>query len=164
MIKYSLIIVLLLQSCTIKIDKPFNEQAINNTLNSWHKAASDADFDTYFSLMAEDAHFIGTDATENWTKTAFMQFAKPFFDKGKAWDFTVLDRNIYHNNKTVWFDERLDTWMGICRGSGVLQKKADTWKIKHYVLSLTIPNTTVNQVKKINDSITKKLLLQLKNN
>lgn len=162
MIKYSLVIILLLQSCALKRAKPFEDKVFHNVINLWHKAASEADFNTYFGLMAKDARFIGTDATENWTKQEFMQFAKPFFDKGKAWNFTVLDRNIYHNSETVWFDERLDTWMGICRGSGVLVEEAGTWKIKHYVLSLTIPNTTVNQVKKINDSITKKLLLQLK--
>jgi hypothetical protein len=33
------------------------------------------------------AIFIGTDATENWNKMQFQAFAKPFFDRGKAWSF-----------------------------------------------------------------------------
>ena len=46
--------------------------------------------------------------------------------------------------------------MGTCRGSGVLEKKDKTWKIKHYVLSVEIPNKDVKaviKVKKKSDSI-----------
>jgi hypothetical protein len=35
-------------------------------------------------------YFIGTDATENWNKTQFQAFAKPFFDRGKAWNLRQL--------------------------------------------------------------------------
>jgi hypothetical protein len=46
--------------------------------------------------------------------------------------------------------------MGTCRGSGVLEKKQGQWKIKHYVLSIEIPNSDVQSVisvKKKSDSI-----------
>ena len=49
--------------------------AINTTLDAWHKAAADAKFDTYFNMMSDESIFIGTDATENWNKKAFMDFA-----------------------------------------------------------------------------------------
>jgi ketosteroid isomerase-like protein len=52
-------------------------------LDSWHKAAAEAKFDAYFDKMTEDAVFIGTDATENWGKPDFQEFAKPYFDKGR---------------------------------------------------------------------------------
>ena len=39
---------------------------IDTTLDAWHKAASEANFEAYFGLMTQDAIFIGTDATENW--------------------------------------------------------------------------------------------------
>jgi hypothetical protein len=39
--------------------------------------------------------------------------------------------------------------MKICRGSGVLVKIGKEWKIKHYVLSMTIPNENTNEVVKI---------------
>lgn len=125
--------------------------AINSLLDNWHKAASQANFDTYFNAMAEESIFIGTDATENWDKKAFITFAKPYFDKGKAWNFTPLERHIFFakDGKTAWFDELLNTQMKICRGSGVLVKENKEWKIKHYVLSMTIPNDTSNEVIKI---------------
>jgi len=131
---------------------------VNTLLNDWHLAASEANFENYFSKMDSISVFIGTDATENWNKEQFINYSKPYFDKGKAWSFTTLERNIYLNNSGtfVWFDELLNTQMGTCRGSGVLEKKGNSWKIKHYVLSIAIPNEDVNAVieaKKKNDAI-----------
>lgn len=129
--------------------------AINSVMNNWHKAAAEANFDNYFNILADDAIFIGTDATENWNKKQFEAYAKPYFDKGKAWTFTTIKRNVYfsNDNKTAWFDELLNTQMKICRGSGVLVKIKNVWKIKQYVLSMTIPNESSKEVIKIKESI-----------
>jgi hypothetical protein len=128
-----------------------NKNEINVVINDWHKAASAANFNDYFSALTDDSIFIGTDPTENWNKTEFEAFAKPYFDKGKAWNFTPIERHIYfsEDKKTAWFDELLDTQMKICRGSGILVKINNTWKIKHYVLSMTIPNDNTDEVVKI---------------
>jgi hypothetical protein len=53
----------------------------------------------------------------------------------------------------AWFDELLSTQMKICRGSGVLVKIGNDWKIKHYVLSMTVPNENVTEVVKIKTPI-----------
>lgn len=127
------------------------KQQITRVLDNWHLAAANAKLNDYLSAMTDDAIYIGTDATENWTKKQFTTFAKPYFDKGKAWSFTALERNIYlsKDEKTAWFDELLNTQMKICRGSGVLVKTGKLWKIKHYVLSMTIPNENSDEVVKI---------------
>lgn len=136
-------------------DKTINSSVIktevNTIINSWHKAAAEANFEHYFNAMDNTSIFIGTDASEVWTKAAFKKFSKPFFDKGKAWSFIPLKRNIYvHSSKNIiWFDETLNTWMGICRGSGVLEKINNQWKIKHYVLSVTVPNEDIKPIIKI---------------
>jgi ketosteroid isomerase-like protein len=137
-----------------------SKQEINTTLNQWHQDAAAANFKDYFSALTEDAIFIGTDATENWNKTAFQAFAKPYFDKRKAWNFTPIERHIYfsEDGKTAWFDELLDTHMKICRGSGVVVKVKNSWKIKHYVLSMTVPNENTNEVVKIKAPIEEELL------
>lgn len=124
---------------------------IGSIIDQWHKAAAKAEFDTYFSFMAPDAVFIGTDASENWKVPAFKKYAKPHFEKGKAWAFSTLDRTIYlsDNGKIAWFDELLKTQMGLCSGSGVMTLINGEWKIKHYVLSMTIPNTTAKEVTRI---------------
>ena len=138
---------------------------INTRLDAWHKAASEANYTNYFDAMADDAIFIGTDATENWTKAAFQAYAKPYFDKGKAWGFTCIERHIYFNSdKTIaWFDELLNTQMKICRGSGVLVLVNGNWKIQHYVLSMTIPNDNSDEVIKIKSPIEETLMIELKN-
>jgi ketosteroid isomerase-like protein len=124
------------------------EVQVNNMLDSWHLAAAEAKFDAYFNLMTPDAIFIGTDVSENWSKETFMEFCKPYFDRGKAWDFTAVQRNVYFsdNGEMAWFDEVLNTWMQLCRGSGVLIKTREGWQIKHYVLSVTVPNETIQGV------------------
>ena len=72
------------------IDKNDEKKAINILLDDWHKAAAKADYNGYFGKIAEDGIYIGTDATENWDKKAFAAFSKPYFDKGKSWDFKTL--------------------------------------------------------------------------
>ncbi|MFQ3182417.1 MAG: hypothetical protein ACJA17_001133 [Polaribacter sp.] len=154
--------VLIFYSCgaikVAKVDKDAIKTKVNTLLVSWHQAATDANFVGYFDKMDSTAVFIGTAAEEIWTKTEFKSFSKPYFDKGKAWSFETLERTVYVNNtgNFVWFDELLSTWMGTCRGSGVLQKKDNTWKIKQYVLSVPIPNDDIQAIilaKKKNDSI-----------
>lgn len=136
------------------------KQKVTQFLDQWHAAAAAANFEDYFSAMAEESIYIGTDATENWNKKQFQAFAKPYFDRGKAWDFKAIERNIYfsENGKLVWFDELLDTHMKFCRGSGVLVLEKGQWKIKHYVLSMTIPNDTTDDVVKIKAPIEDALL------
>lgn len=123
-------------------------KTVNAFLDTWHAAAGKADYNAYFDKIAEDGIYIGTDATENWTKKQFEAFSKPYFDKGAAWDFKALQRNIFFSKdgKTVWFNELLDTHMKVCQGSGVLEKVGKEWKIKQYVLSMTFPNEAIDEI------------------
>ena len=147
-------------------DRDKTEMAINQQLEAWHKAAADANFDAYFELMTDDAVFIGTDADENWQLEAFKAYAKPHFDRGKAWSFSTLERTIYHpkKSKIAWFDELLDTQMGICRGSGVLRLDGKTWKIQHYVLSITVPNENIEALLQIKNAHDEQLIKTLRAN
>jgi hypothetical protein len=156
--------ILLLGSKSFSQNTENDKQMINTILDSWHKAAANAEFDNYFSYMTSNGVFIGTDATENWQLDAFKAFSKPYFDKGKAWSFTSLERNIYFDksHNTAWFDELLNTQMKICRGSGVLIKEGKNWKIAHYVLSMTIPNDTIDEVVKIKEKIENGVIEKLK--
>lgn len=122
------------------------KQEINYMLDNWHAAASKADSAGYFGLMTPTSIYVGTDATEVWTKSEFIGFAAPYFKKGKAWDFRKISRNIYSDDYStkVWFDEMLDTWMGPCRGSGVVVKTDEGWQVQHYVLSVTVSNDDID--------------------
>jgi hypothetical protein len=151
----SLAVLALVSFDSLQYKESDEKQQIKTTLDAWHKAAAEANFKAYFGTMTEDAIYIGTDATENWDLKAFKAFAKPYFDRGKAWNFKGLERHIYFDKsgKLAWFDELLNTQMKICRGSGVLVKIGKEWKIKHYVLSMTIPNEKTNEVVKIKEGI-----------
>lgn len=154
----SLVIIVMLLGCSSgqQQTKEIQKKAINTIIDDWHLAATEANFERYFSHFASDsAIFMGTDATERWTIAEFKPWAKPHFEDGQAWDFTPVERYIYlsDNGETAWFDESLDTPnLGPARGSGVLVKKQETWKIAHYNLSIPIPNaiadTVVKQVEK----------------
>ena len=129
-------------------DNATSEQQIHALLDSFNAAAARADYNLYFSYYTPDAVFMGTDATEHWNKDEFMKWSKPYFDRGRAWNFASMQRHIYFDTtgQLAWFDELLNTQMKICRGSGVVVKQGNDWKIKQYVLSMTIPNALVDTI------------------
>ena len=135
------------ESCVYEEEK----NAINKLVDDWHLAATNADSISYFDLMTDNSIFIGTDKTEVWTKNQFLEFASPYFAKGKAWDFKKVSRNVYSSDfkELAWFDELIDTWMGPCRGSGVVVKIDGHWYLQHYVLSVTVPNDDIKEFLKI---------------
>lgn len=124
---------------------------LESLVSNWHKAAATADEDTYFGSMTENSVFIGTDASERWNKTEFMNYAESAFQKDSAWDFKTLNRTITvsDDGRQAWWDEKLDTWMGTCMATGVLTKTEAGWKISHYQLSLAVPNDKIKEFKKL---------------
>lgn len=118
---------------------------IHAFIDAWHHAASTAQSNKFFDAIADDGIYIGTDKTERWTKEQFKSFAKPYFDKGTAWDFKPYDRDLHvtSDGKSAWFSELLTTWMGVCRGSGIMMKADGRWQLKQYHLSVTVPNELV---------------------
>lgn len=127
------------------VQKPSETETIDSLLDNWHKAAAEANYDNYFGLMADNFIFLGTDPTERWNKEEFSAFCKPYFDKGKAWDFRKTERHIEisKDGKTAWFDEKINTWMKDCRGSGVLIKTGKGWKLVQYNLAVLIENDKI---------------------
>lgn len=128
-------------------DKTTKIAAINILLNNWHHAAAVADEDVFFGSMAEDCIYLGTDGTERWTRDEMQEWGKEIFKRDTAWAFTPHDRNIYFttDGNYAWFEEKLDTWMGECRGSGVLELTEDGWKLVHYNLAVVVPNEKIRE-------------------
>ncbi len=122
------------------------EKEMNAFIDSWHKAAAEADIDEYFGKMDDSFVFLGTAPGERWSKLEFYAFASPYFEKKKTWDFKPSNRNFYtyKNAKLIWFDEDLDTWMEGCRGSGILIKdKRRGYKLLYYNLTVLIENEKI---------------------
>lgn len=130
---------------------PSDLAQMNQVLNEWHTAAAHGDSTHYFAQMASDAVFLGTDAMERWTKPQMQRALSRAFDGKEAWTFIPHDR--YYtptgNPDVFHFDESLKTWMGPCRGSGLLKKVDGKWKVYFYNLSNTVPNQVMNQYIKL---------------
>lgn len=129
--------------------QPDHVAAITELANAWHKAAEEADSTTFFDAIASGGYYLGTDKGEHWTKEQFLRFAAPYFAAGKAWAFTANERHVFYdpNRQTAYWDEVLDTWMGPCRGTAVVERDGMLgWKIKHYTLSMLVPNDDVQAV------------------
>jgi hypothetical protein len=149
--KVVLLVVLSVLTLTVSAQK--GQEALDKLMDNWHLSASNADFEGYFGLMSSDFVFLGTAPEERWGKEEFAAFSKPYFDKGKAWDFKVVNRTweFGANKKIIWFDENLDTWMKGCRGSGILIKEKGEWKIAYYNLTVLIENEKMNEFIELRD-------------
>ena len=123
---------------------------VNAFVDEWHEDAAHARL-AYFDKMASDGVYIGTDKTELWTRDEFKAWAKRFFERKSAWAFKATRRNVYMtpDSKTIWFDELLDTQMGVCQASGVIANTGKGFEIKHYQLSMAVPNEVGASVTKL---------------
>ena len=126
---------------------------LDTLIDYWHLQASKARFDNYFDVTADNFVFLGTAPGERWDKKQFMDFSKPYFDKGKAWDFKAKNRNwiFSKDQNSAWFDEDLDTWMNTCRGSGICIKKNGKWKLAYYNLTVLIENEKIDAFIKLRE-------------
>ncbi|MDG1478460.1 MAG: nuclear transport factor 2 family protein [Myxococcota bacterium] len=121
--------------------------AIHAALDAFHRAAAEADADAYFDLLTPDAVFIGTDATERWSRSELKAYAEPHFAGDSAWIYTPVARSLTVAGEFAWFDERLShAKYGETRGSGVLQRIGSSWRIRQYVLSFSVPNAAAGEV------------------
>lgn len=132
-----------------RVETPAAADDPARVLDDFHDAAAKADFDRYFSHWTDQSVFLGTDATERWVGQEFKDFAKPYFDQGKGWTYRPRDRHIspVPGKDLAYFDELLDhDRLGVCRGSGMLERQQGGWKILQYNLSIPIPNDAAARV------------------
>ena len=129
------------------------ELFLNTLIDQWHLDAAQAKFEDYFAMTTDAFVFLGTAPGERWNKEEFEAFCKPYFDKGKAWDFKASNRqwNYSKNGKMAWFDEDLDTWMRGCRGSGIMILEKGDWKIVYYNLTVLIENEKIQEFIELRD-------------
>ncbi len=148
----SLASILLIQS--IAFSQQVNSELYLNTMvDQWHLDAAQAKFEDYFAITSDDFVFLGTAPGERWKKEEFAAFCKPYFDKGKAWNFKASNRiwNFSKNRKMAWFDEDLDTWMRGCRGSGIMVLEKGEWKMVYYNLTVLIENEKIQEFIELRD-------------
>ncbi len=129
--------------------RPWHKPDIDKVLDAFHLAASRADLQEYFELLAPDVIFMGTAAEERWTLEEFRNYVMPYFSKGIGWTYVPSDRHISFtkDGQYAWFDERLSSHKyGELRGSGVLRREYGVWKIVFYNMMFPIPNDMTKKV------------------
>lgn len=128
-----------------------SQAEITGVLDAFHAAAARADGAAYFGLFAPGGVFIGTDVTERWTVAEFRAYAEPLFSKGRGWTYSPRSRTVVlgPDGRTAWFDEVLDSRSyGTSRGTGVLVRRPEGWRIAQYALSFPIPNDLAGDMTK----------------
>lgn len=118
-------------------------QAIAALLNDFHSAATDADLERYLGHFSDDAVFMGTDDWERWPIAEFRSYVAGRFESGTGWTYVPEERftNFDATGNTAWFDEIVVSpqW-GRFRGTGVVKRTPEGWKIAHYSLTALVPN------------------------
>jgi len=123
--------------------------AVSSVLDDFHAAASAADEERYFAHFTPEAVFLGTDASERWTVAEFRKYAHPHFSEGRGWTYVATQRHVMlsPDGRLAWFDEKLrNEKYGETRGTGVLHKTGQGWKIAHYSLTFLVPNERAQAV------------------
>ena len=129
--------------------RPGAVEDVERTLDAWHQAAAAGDESTYFGTPADDAIFLGTDATQRWTRDAFEADMMRYFERDSAWTYLPVERHVSLSpgGDVAWFDETLENASyGECRGTGVLRLEKGGWKIVQYNLTIPIPNEIAGEV------------------
>ncbi|WP_262694948.1 nuclear transport factor 2 family protein [Kordiimonas aquimaris] len=123
-----------------------NDRAdVSEVLDQLHTHAGNAAWDQYFALYTSDSTFLGTDVSERWDKATFQAYAK----QTNGWIYKMRERHIDFtpDGNTAWFDEVLDSLnYGTSRGTGVLVRTDNGWKITQYHLVFPIPNDIAGSV------------------
>lgn len=119
-----------------------NKASLIKFIDNWHKNASQMNLELYFDAIAENGVYIGTDPEEFWTKSEFKNWVNKTIKLKSGFYFQTIDRNIFFNDEEdmAWFNEKLNTSIGICHATGVVTQMRNGWKINYYQLSVTVPN------------------------
>jgi len=131
-----------------------DKAAINKIMDGFHEAAAQGEKDRYLGYFTEGGVFLGTDDWERWPlNPEFTEFVEESFKDGTGWTYKAISREIAlaPGHKVAWFDEitRSTKW-GLFRGTGVLLKGDDGWKVAHYSMSMLVPNEVWPMVSDLN--------------
>lgn len=144
-----------------------DDAVINQVMDGFHDAAAQADQDRYLGYFTEDGVFMGTDDWERWPLDPdFKDYVAERFKGGEGWTYKSVERHIAYSpdKKVAWLDEITvsEKW-GRFRGTGVLLKQGDEWKIAHYAMSVLVPNDIWFEVSDLIKAAVKKRDMDKKN-
>ena len=147
--RMTLVFILSMALCGFVFADHHEEAAIGTVIDDFHDAAAKADKDRYLGHMTDDAVFMGTDEWERWPKHPdFTDYVTMRFENG-GWQYRSVERviNVSDDGSTAWFDEVVFSERnGRFRGTGVVIRDGDSWKIAHYAMSFLVFNENWEEV------------------
>ena len=123
---------------------------VDAVLDEFHAAAAAGDDARYFATLTEDMVFLGTAPGERWEGGVWRDFVDSRFSRGKGWEYRPSDRSVVvsPDGGTAWFDETVENaHYGSCRGSGVLRREENTWRVAQYNLTIPVPDALVPELR-----------------
>ena len=148
--RQSLFLLLLLPLMAMAEDTAPDIEAVGKVIDDFHDAAAHGDKERYFGHLTDDAVYLGTDEWERWPKYPdFDDYVDSRFKDGTGWSYKSVDRTIRFSTRqdVAWFDEVLfSETNGRIRGTGVLTRQSDQWKLEHYAMSFLIFNENWDEV------------------
>jgi hypothetical protein len=123
--------------------------AVEAVLDEFHAAAAAAHEERYLATLATDMVFLGTAPGERWSGAEWRDFVRSYFSRGNGWAYTPSGRSVAvaPDGGTAWFDETVENeHFGACRGSGVLRREGDAWRIAQYNLTIPVPDELVPEL------------------
>jgi ketosteroid isomerase-like protein len=122
---------------------------VDAVLDAFHAAAASADEEAYAGTLADSMVFLGTAPGERWQASEWREFVHSHFSRGKGWSYIPSSRTVdlAEDGLTAWFDETVtNEHYGACRGTGVLRRSDDGWKIEQYNLTIPVPDELAPEV------------------
>jgi ketosteroid isomerase-like protein len=124
-------------------------EQVEALITGFLSAAAEADAEAYFGALDEDAILIGTDVGERWTTAEMRTLLEPVFARGERRKSVPSETHVTvaDDGRTAWFDQRLESerW-GEMRGTGVVRRDGERWKIVQYAWSFPVPNELVPEL------------------
>jgi|GEM_PF-866863 len=115
------------------------------TLDALHKAGADANKTAFTALLAQDVVFLGMDGANRLEGPAVRDFVSENFASGNGWTYRSSQREtrLSADGTVAWFDESLEhDQLGRGRGTGVLVRNSEGWKVAQYNLTVPLLNGT----------------------
>lgn len=139
-----LIVMAVVAGCSNSADQTESKAQVAAALDALHRAESEADLDHFLAAFAGDAIFLGTDASEAWTKADLRRDLGQRFGSDGGWTFEVEDRviGISDDGDSAWFKEIVHYIEGDyeLRPTGTMVRRGGVWRIVHLHMGIPIPN------------------------
>jgi hypothetical protein len=116
-------------------------------LDALHKAGADANSAAFESLLAQDVVFLGVDGDARLEGQSARDFLSEHLMQGNAWAYRSIEREtrLSPDGSVAWFDETLQhDQLGRGRGTGVLIRGSEGWKVAQYSLIVPLPGGAVS--------------------